>query len=69
MPQLRGNEPILGLNTLEDLQCTTLVNTVSLRPFKSAFLALELFSLSFTAFSFVGGTVGVMYPSTIDCQT
>jgi hypothetical protein len=24
--------------------------------------------LSFTAFSFVGGTVGTMYPSKIDCQ-
>jgi hypothetical protein len=39
---------------------------LSLRPFKSAFMDLELFSSSFTAFSFVGGTVGVVYPSTID---
>jgi hypothetical protein len=52
-----------------DLQCETLVNIVSLRPFESAFVALELFSPSFTAFSFVGGTVGVVYPSTIDFQT
>jgi hypothetical protein len=30
---------------------------------------LELFSPSFIAFSFVGGTAGVVHPSTIDCQT
>jgi hypothetical protein len=52
-----------------DLQCATLVNTVSLKPLKSEFVALELFSPSFTALSFVGGTVSVVYPSTIDCQT
>jgi hypothetical protein len=30
---------------------------------------LELFSVIFTTLSFVGGNVGVVYPSTIDCQT
>jgi hypothetical protein len=32
-------------------------------------MALELFSPSFIALSFVGGTVGAVYPSKIDCQT
>jgi hypothetical protein len=54
--------------SLADLQCATLVNIVSLRPFKSAFVALKLFSASFTAFSFVGRTSGTVYPSTIDVK-
>jgi hypothetical protein len=32
-------------------------------------MALELFSPSFASLSFVGGTVGVVYPFTIDFQT
>jgi hypothetical protein len=44
------------------------VETDSQRPFRSAFVALELFCLSFIALSFVGGTVGSLYPSTTDYQ-
>jgi hypothetical protein len=55
--------------SLADLQCETLVNTVSLTPFKSVFVALELFSQSFTALLFVGGIASVVYPSPIDYQT
>jgi hypothetical protein len=32
-------------------------------------MALELFSWNFVSLSFVGGTGGVVYPSTIDYQT
>jgi hypothetical protein len=38
----------------------------SQRPFRSASVALELFCPVFIALSFVGGTVGYLYPSTTD---
>jgi hypothetical protein len=44
------------------------VYTDSQRPVKSAFVDFELFFSSFIALSFFGGTVGSLYPSTIDCQ-
>jgi hypothetical protein len=51
-----------------DLECINLVYTDSQRPFKSAFVALELFFPIFISLSFVGEIVGSLYPSTTDSQ-
>jgi hypothetical protein len=47
-------------------QCITLVYIDLVKPFKSALVALELFSSSFFPSLTIGGVVGALYPSTID---
>jgi hypothetical protein len=50
-------------------QCITLVYTELQKPLKIAFIAFELFRLSFFPFSFIGKTVGSLNTSTTDRKT
>jgi hypothetical protein len=51
-----------------DSPCTTLVYIDLVRPFKSALVALELFSSNLFPSLYVGGVIDSLYPSTTDHQ-